>query len=75
MPAKSSHTFEPWGRPTYYNHCEVSGPSSNEEVHIYLYNRICALEQQVKKMEAILRQQCETCQYKKVAENIKSILG
>lgn len=50
-------------------------PKNKDEVPIYLYNRICALEQKIKNIELLLRHQCESCQYKKVAENVKSILG
>lgn len=48
---------------------------NNEEVHIYLYNRMCALEQRINKLQTILEEQCKHCEYRKIAENIKTILS
>jgi hypothetical protein len=58
-----------------YDQSEYELPRHKNEIDIYFHNRICALEQKIKQLVTLLRHQCESCQHKKVAENIKSILG
>jgi len=52
----------------------LSKSASDQEVHIYLYNRICALEQNMNRLQMIFEKQCIHCQHKRISENIKKIL-
>lgn len=70
MPAKGVYK-----NPLQYVQCNYELPTQKDEIIIYLYNRICTLEQKIRNIETLLRQQCESCQYKKVAKNVRSILG
>lgn len=70
MPAKSTSNMN-----GYWELPHKIQLTSEQEVHIYLYNRVCALEQRINQLQTIIEEQCNYCQYKKVAENIKTMLS